>query len=269
MEDGRWQSTRLVGRLLTLGARSRDSGVGFKAFRGRIEQSVPVLQFVLDEPVGVSVEQQGEVMELVLEFAIRAGTPGQRAESGGRELMLLQFTEQLAELLGETGASGAGAEQFQFAFVPQQQRAQDHHPPFLGEQPRRPRDAQRIEDKLREPLERKNVQARISGQSPGVKQLAFELKRRLLGRKQDQRRAFRRRRQGGADFGEAAERLAAAGRPEEKMRLHALLFAQCREIARQFIVKFWQGVVGGRPRFLFPFVKIALLLSSVGETPIG
>ena len=131
------------------------------------------------------------------------------------------------------------------------------------------RGAQRVEDKLREPLERKNVQPRIPGQRAGGEQLAFELKRRLLGREQDQRRACRRCRQGGADFGEAAKGLAAAGRPEEKTRLHALLFAQRRQIARQFIVKFWQELVGWQPRFLFLFGKVTLLFLPVGEIPIG
>jgi len=51
--------------------------------------------------------------------------------------MLLQFAEQLAELLGETGTARAGAKQLQFAFVPHQQGTQDHHPAFLGEQSRR------------------------------------------------------------------------------------------------------------------------------------
>jgi hypothetical protein len=53
------------------------------------------------------------------------------------------------------------------------------------------------------------------------------------------------------------------------MRLHGLLFAQRREIARQFIAKFWQRLVGGRPRFLFPFGKVALLYLPIGEIPVG
>jgi hypothetical protein len=51
--------------------------------------------------------------------------------------------------------------------------------------------------------------------------------------------------------------------------LHALLFAQRRQIARQFIVKFWQELVGWRPRFLFLFGKVTLLFLPVGEIPIG
>jgi hypothetical protein len=82
------------------------------------------------------------------------------------------------------------AKQFQFAFVPHQQGAQHHHAAFLGEQSRRHRDAVRVQDKPREPLERKNVQARIAWRSAIGEQLAFELKRGLFGREQDQRRAF-------------------------------------------------------------------------------
>ena len=208
-------------------------------------------------------------MEFVLEFAAQIGAGGQRPEFGGRELMLLQFAEQLAELLGKTGAARAGAKQFQFAFVPHQQGAQHHHAAFLGKQSRRHRDAERVEDEPREPLERKNVQPRVAGQGAVGEQLAFELKRGLFGREQDQRRAFRRCRQGGPDFRQTAKRLAAAGRTEEKTRLHGLLFAQRREIAKQFIAKFWQGLVGGWPYFLFPFRKVVLLFLSVGEIPAG
>ena len=82
--------------------------------------------------------------------------------------MLLQFAEQLAELLGETGAAGAVAKQFQFALVPHQQRAQDHHPAFLGEQSRRHRDAARVQDEPREPVEGKNVQPGVTGGAPSA-----------------------------------------------------------------------------------------------------
>ena len=153
--------------------------------------------------------------------------------------------------------------------MPHQQGAQDHHAAFLGEQSRWHRDIERVEDEPREPLERKNVQPRVPLRSAIGEQLAFELKRRLLGREQNQRRAFRRCRQGGPDFRQTAKRLAAAGRTEEKTRLHGLLFAQRREIARQFIAKFWQGLVGGWPCFLFPFRKVVLLFLSVGELPAG
>ena len=52
-------------------------------------------------------------------------------------------------------------------------------------------------------------------------QLAFELKRGLFGREENQRLAFGIFAQRGADFREAAEGLAAAGGAEEKARLHA------------------------------------------------
>ena len=130
-----------------------DCGIGTKRFGGRVEQAVSVLQFVFGEPVGVSLEQEREVVEFVLEFAAQTGAGGQRAKPGGRELMLLQFAEQLAELLCETGAARAGAKQFQFAFVPQQQGAQHHHPALLGEQTRWQRDAECVENEPCKPLE--------------------------------------------------------------------------------------------------------------------
>jgi hypothetical protein len=146
--------------------------------------------------------------------------------------MLLQFAEQLAELLGETGAARAGAKQFQFAFVPHQQGAQHHHASFLGKQSRRHWGGERVEDEPREPLERKNVQSRVSWQGAVGEQLAFELERGLLGRKQNQRRAFRRLMQCLADFRQTAKRLAAAGWTEEKMRLHAGFLTQRRKDAK-------------------------------------
>jgi hypothetical protein len=51
--------------------------------------------------------------------------------------------------------------------------------------------------------------------------------------------------------------------------LHALLFAQRRPIAKQFIVKNWQRLVGGWPRFLFLFGKVVLLFLPVGKIPVG
>ena len=66
-------------------------------------------------------------------------------------------------------------------------------------------------------------------------QLAFELKRGLFGRKQNQRWTLRAFPQGGADFGKAAECLAAAGGAEEKSRLHTRFFAQRRTGAKEFI----------------------------------
>ena len=76
-------------------------------------------------------------------------------------------------------------------------------------------------------------------------QLAFELEGGLFGGKQNQRPAFALFRRGkrpagvfaerGADFGEAAESLAAAGRAEEKARLHTGFFTQRRQGGKTFI----------------------------------
>ena len=148
----------------------REFGIGLNASVSVAASSrrLRVLQFVFGEPVRVGLEQQREVVELVLKFAAQAGAPRTATEFGGRELMLLQFAEQLAELLGKTGAARAVAKQFQFAFVPHQQGAQDHHPAFLGEQSRWHRDAARVQDKPREPLEGKNVQPRVTGRAPSA-----------------------------------------------------------------------------------------------------
>jgi hypothetical protein len=60
----------------------------------------------------------------------------------------------------------------------------------------------------------------------GVKQLPFELEGGLFGRQQDERWTIRACPQGGADFGKAAEGLAAAGGTEEEAHLHTGFFAQ-------------------------------------------
>ena len=79
--------------------------------------------------------------------------------------MLLQFAEQLAELLRETRPAGAAPEQFQFVLVPHQQRAQHHDAAFIV-QLVGGRDRQLFQDKSRQPVERKNMQPRVAGQCP-------------------------------------------------------------------------------------------------------
>jgi hypothetical protein len=53
------------------------------------------------------------------------------------------------------------------------------------------------------------------------------------------------------------------------MRLHGLLFAQRRPIAKQFIVKNWQRLVGRWLYFLFLFGKVVLLFLPVGKITVG
>ncbi len=59
------------------------------------------------QPVRVSFTEQRQVVEFVVKFAAFPKPGRERAEFGGRELMLLQFAEQLAELLRETRPAGA------------------------------------------------------------------------------------------------------------------------------------------------------------------
>ena len=161
--------------------------------------------------------------------------PGERAEFGGRELVLLKFGEQRAEFLREAGAAGAAAKQFQFIRMPQQQGAQHHEPAFGGKQFRR-RDVEFFKNELCQPVEGKNLQPREAGNLPGFEQLAFELKCGLFRREKDQWLTGGIAGQCGTDFGEAAESFAAAGGAEEKARLHAGIFTQRRKGAKEFIV---------------------------------
>ena len=61
-----------------------------------IEQMICVSQIVFGEPVGVGFVQQGEVVELVAQFAAQIFALCEGAEFCRGELMLLQFAEQLA-----------------------------------------------------------------------------------------------------------------------------------------------------------------------------
>jgi hypothetical protein len=79
-----------------------------------------------------------------------------------------------------------------------------------------------VENKLREPLEGKDLQTRIAGERIIREQLAFELKRGLFGCKKNQRTAFGIFDQCGTCFREAAEGFAAASGTKEKSRLHDL-----------------------------------------------
>ncbi len=153
--------------------------------------------------------------------------------------MALKFPQQQTQLLRKTREPGGRAKDLQFALFLQQQRAQHHHPAFLAQRGRR-RAAQVAEDKFRQALERKDVQPRVTKKMVGrdsrraiprlrkrlartlapPEQLAFELKRGLLGSEENQRRTVGGGAQGGADFRQTAERLAAASGAEEKARLH-------------------------------------------------
>ena len=135
----------------------RGPGSGVRGFSrstvGRkIEQAVRVLQFMFGQPVRISLEQQREVVEFILQLAVAGQAGGEGAEFGRGEMVLLQFAQQPAQLLGETRPTGAAVEQFQFVLVLHQQGAQNHHAAFLGEQAWRS-DLQFFEYELCEPLE--------------------------------------------------------------------------------------------------------------------
>ena len=80
------------------------------------------------------------------------------------------------------------------------------------------------------------MQPGVAGNFTAGEQLPFELEGGLLGREQDQWRAIRIFPQRGADFLKTTERLAAAGRAEEKARLHTGFFTQRRQGGKTFIM---------------------------------
>jgi hypothetical protein len=175
------------------------------------------------EPFGVSFRKQRKVVKLAAQFTAQIPAFAERMESGGRELVLLKFGKQCAQFLRESGSPRAAAKKFEFAFMLHQQGAQHHDAAFVGQKFRR-RDAELFQNESREPVEGKNVQSREAGNFAAGEQLTFELKCRLFGREQNQRRAVGIFPQRGADFLQTAERLAAAGGAEEKSRLHRRIF---------------------------------------------
>ncbi len=141
----RRRSARIAGRLWTL-------GFGPETFRRGIEQAVRVLQFMSGEPVCISVVEQREVVKFVLKLAASRQAGGKRAEFFRRQVVVLQFAEQLAELPGKTRTAGAPVEQFEFTLVLHQQRSQNHDAALLGKQLRQ-RYMQIVKHELRKPLE--------------------------------------------------------------------------------------------------------------------
>jgi hypothetical protein len=104
------------------------------------------------------------------------------------------------------------------------QRSQNHDAAFIGQKFWR-RDVQLFENESRETLEGQNVKSREAGKFFAGKQLPLELERGLFGREKNERIAFGIFCEGFADFGQAAESLAAAGWAEKESRLHREFFA--------------------------------------------
>jgi hypothetical protein len=159
---------------------------------------------------------------------------GERFQSRRREMILLKFAKQLTELPGETGQSGAGAKQFQFAALLFEHRAQHHDAAFFGEQFGN-WNAKLIKNKFGEAFEGENVQASVTGQIATGEKLALQLESRLFGREENERRAFRIAVQFFPDFAQAAMRLAAASGAEKKTDLHAAFFPQSGGGAKQLL----------------------------------
>ena len=132
----------------------------------------------------------------------------------------------------------------------QQQGAQDHHTPRLAQIIRRGQP-RLFEHETGQPFKGENLQTREPAQRVSGQQLAFELEGGLFRGQQDQRFARRVGGERGADFGEAAPGLAAAGGAEEETHLHADVFAQSLPGGKQFMQR--DGLY-----FLFPFPAAGL-----------
>ena len=115
------------------------------------------------QPIGMGLGQQGEVVQFGLEFRRPIRTVRKFIEPCDGQPVILQFTQQRAELLRKARTPRAGAETFQFARALKEQRPQHHHAPFLVKKIRWGH-AELIEDKPRQPLEGKDLQPRVAAQ---------------------------------------------------------------------------------------------------------
>ena len=62
--------------------RRMGDGVHCKASVAEIEQPVRILQFMFGQPVRISLEQQREVVEFILQLAVAGQAGGEGAEFG-------------------------------------------------------------------------------------------------------------------------------------------------------------------------------------------
>ena len=83
-----------------------------QGFGGKIEQTIRVLQSVFGEPAGIIFVEQREVEQLVLQLPPDFFGLRERAQFGGRELVLLQFRKQRAQFRREARTPRAAAKQF-------------------------------------------------------------------------------------------------------------------------------------------------------------
>jgi len=229
----------------------RTQGIGC-----RVEQSVSVLQFVFRR-ASLCRPRTGARDREVWPEVHGANQGGRTApKPGWRELMLLQFAEQLAELLGETGAARAVRNNFN-SLSCRINRARStitrpssaSNPAGIGRRAHRGRTARALERKC-------SVACILAGRCRRA--LAFELERGLLGRKQNQRRPS----------GDLCSAWRISARQRNVLPLPAGPRRKCactdffspKDAKSQGIyLQFWQRVVGRGPRFLFPSEKLALL----------
>ena len=109
--------------------------------------------------------------------------------------------------------------------VPREKRAQHHHATIVIQQTRR-RLPQRGEKEVGQPVKGKNVQPRVARQRVVREQLTLNLKRRLLGREEEQRRTGGIALQLGTDFLQAPESFPGAGGAEQEADLHRAVLSQ-------------------------------------------
>ena len=201
-----------------------------KKRRGHIKQLVAVLDLTLLQPLVIGAQQVVEVVEFVAERGTLGAALGEAGEARGRKLVALELAEELAELAGETGQARGGAEDAERGLLAGQQRAQHHHAALVIEQFRD--GAKGFEQPAREAVEGDDLQTRITGEVRAFQNLALQLKRRLLGCEEQERRAVGSALQLGADFLQATPSLAAAGRAEEEVDAHAAMVGGSAQSSR-------------------------------------
>ena len=199
-------------------------GEGFAQYLGGgVDPAVRILQPAVPQPLQVGFQDQCRVVQLSRQARMPLKRSGQRRKPLRRQFLALKLAQQQVQLLGKSREPGCRVKDLQARLVAAQQGTKRHDTAlFLKHRTRRRRKF--VQNESCQPVERKNLQARVTMQRRSGEQLTFELKRGLLGREQQQWRTLRRLAQGLPNLRQATERLSAAGRPEEKPDLHAPVF---------------------------------------------
>ncbi len=264
--NDRRQEGQLLGRQLGEAIEPQrlkiESGARRLRMRGRMQriqgvigERLNIVQLVGGEPFAIDAAQEREVAQLPAQAPLTGPAHGEARQALGRVPVALELSQHLAQLPRKAGHARRAAIDPQVAFMPHEQRAQDHHAPLLVEQWRH-RASQAREHMLGQALEGKDPQAGVPGQLGPGEQLALQLKRGLLGRQQHKGTPLRRGHQPPPQKIQAPPGLATACRAQYEAHPHAAVLAHPAVQAKD-----WVRLFGGA----YPPRRRAPLLNRPGQ----